>query len=112
MNFRIALFLVVTLTGCSALRRPGPEVDRTHDTRIRAEVLARFAAEPHLRDAPLRIEVDGGLVHLYGSVRGMGEWDCAIRNAQLVANVASVVDFLQIERGPRDIQCRAPREMP
>ncbi len=104
----MALLLVASLLGCSSLRRPLPEVDRSQDDRILQEVEARLTAEPQLASSPIRVEVDGGLVLLYGSVEGMGAWNCAIRNAQLVDGVSSVVDYLVIDRGPRDIACLAP----
>lgn len=103
-----ALFLIVGLMGCAGLRRPEPVLDRSQDDRILREVDARIAAEPGI-GAGLRVEVDGGIVLLYGSVQGMGAWNCAIRNAQLVDGVRTVVDYLVLERGPRDITCHAPR---
>lgn len=105
-----ALLLIVGLMGCSALRRPEPVVDRSQDDRILGEVESRIAAEPGIGPG-LRVEVDGGVVLLYGSVEGLGAWNCAIRNAQLVDDVRSVVDYLVLERGPRDITCHAPRSL-
>jgi hypothetical protein len=101
-----------TLTACSALRRPPPAVDLSHDPRIQADVEARLAAEPSMSTGQLRVEVEGGVVLLYGTVQGIAAWECAIRNAELVANVRSVVDYLVIQRGPRSITCLAPRDMP
>jgi hypothetical protein len=104
-----ALILSITASGCALLRRPEPPVDRSQDPRILREVTARIAAEPVLDLARIRVEVDGAMVVLYGSVDGLGAWNCAIRNAQLVEGVRSVVDYLIIERGERDVSCRAPR---
>ncbi|MEX2581914.1 MAG: BON domain-containing protein [Gemmatimonadota bacterium] len=101
--------LVLAVSACGGLRRPPPEVDRTRDAGILVDVQERLAAEPALDAADFRVEVDGGVVLLYGTARGMGVWECAIRNAQLVPGVRTVVDYLVLERGPRDIQCRAPR---
>lgn len=94
---------------CAALRRPPYPVDRTHDERIARELTERLAAEPSLAADELRVEVDGGVVVLHGSVVGMGAWRCAIRNAELVSGVRTVVDYLVLERGPREVQCLAAR---
>jgi osmotically-inducible protein OsmY len=102
-------FLLLVAAGCGLLRRPPPAVDRSQDLRIREEVLARVAAEPALDPAQIRVEVDGGVVVLYGSVAGISAWQCAILNAQLVAGVRSVTDFLVLEPGPREIVCFASR---
>jgi osmotically-inducible protein OsmY len=72
-------------------------------------VAARIAAEPSLDSESIRVDVEGGTVMLHGSVRGMGAWQCAITNAGLVQGVRSVVDYLVLERGERNVQCLAPR---
>lgn len=85
-------------------------MDRSRDPQILRDVEARLDAEPAIDSSRIRVEADGGLVLLYGSVDGLGQWQCAIRNAQIVEGVRSVVDYLVIERGPRDISCGAPRD--
>lgn len=105
----LAPVLIALVAGCSTFRRPGPVVDRSEDARIVSDVQARIAEEPALNARQIRVDVDGRVVTLYGAVQGMGEWQCALRNAGLVAGVNSVVDYLVIERGPREITCRAPR---
>jgi osmotically-inducible protein OsmY len=90
------------------LRRPEPIIDRTEDPRIQRDVESRLAAEPALDASRIRVEVDGAIVVLYGSVPGIAGWNCAIRNAQMVAGVMSVVDYLVIERGDREIRCLLP----
>lgn len=102
------MLLALAAEGCASLRRPLPTVDRTQDERIRGEVERRLAAEPDLGAGALRVEVDGGIVLLHGSVAGIAAWKCAIRNAELVEGVRSVVDYLVLERGPREIRCLAP----
>jgi BON domain len=106
----LLLLYVPWVVGCSSLRRPPPEVDRSGDASILANVRSRLDAEPTIGLQNLRVEVDGGVVMLYGSVQGMGAWECAIRNAELVPGVRTVVDFLVIERGPRTAACKAPRD--
>ena len=69
----------------------------------------RGGAEPVLRPNSIRVEVDGGTVMLHGAVRGIGEWQCALTNAELVSGVRSVADFLVLERGDRSVDCLAPR---
>jgi osmotically-inducible protein OsmY len=91
------------------LRRPEPVIDRTEDPRILREVEERLRTEPSVDAARVRVEVDGAIVILYGSVDGLAAWNCAIRTAQLVQGVRSVVDYLVIERGPREVPCLAPR---
>lgn len=111
LRFR-RLFLAWTLlfpvAGCSLLGRPSPVPDRSQDARIQQEVRSRLQREPTLDAALLRVEVDASTVRLYGSVRGLAAWKCALRNADLVQGVTGVVDFLVLERGPRDAPCLAP----
>jgi hypothetical protein len=101
--------LLLGSAACSSVQRARPEVDRSSDARILVDVQQRIASEPTLDSRGLRVEVNGGIVLLYGSVNGIGEWECALRNASLVQGVRSVVDYLVLERGPRDIDCRAVR---
>ena len=96
------------LAGCG-LRSADPPVDRSQDERIRQQVEARLAAEPSLDGGTIRVAVDGRQVRLHGSVRGISAWQCALTNAELVTGVLSVVDYLVIERGERDVRCLAPR---
>lgn len=108
----VGVLLALGAEGCASLRRPLPAVDRSQDERIRGEVERRLAAEPDLGSGALRVEVDGGIVLLHGSVEGIAAWKCAIRNAELVAGVRGVVDYLVLERGPREIRCLAPLDAP
>jgi hypothetical protein len=55
------------------------------------------------------VDVTGGTVLLYGSVEGIGAWQCALTNAGLAAGVKTVVDYLVLERGPQEVRCLAPR---
>lgn len=109
--FRL-LLVPLLLGGCGALRRSDPAPDLTHDPRIQGQVEARLAREPALSGRAIRVEVEGRTVVLHGSVAGIAAWQCALRNAGLVEGVASVVDYLVIERGPRDSPCLAPRAAP
>jgi osmotically-inducible protein OsmY len=84
-------------------------VDTSQDARIEQEVRARLAAEPSLAAAGVRVEVNGGVVLLHGGVAGIGAWQCAIATSGLVPGVRTVVDYLVIGRGPRDVRCLAPR---
>ena len=98
--------------GCAALRRPDPPVDRSEDPRILQSVEERIAREPSLDEGRIRVQVDGRIVLLYGSVDGIGAWQCAIRTAQLVAGVSTVVDYLVIERGPARVVCLGGGHLP
>jgi hypothetical protein len=104
-----AFLLLFALPGCSALRRERPLPDTSRDVEIAQAVTARLGAEPALVSAAIRVEASGGRVLLFGSVKGLRQWNCAIRNAELVDGVRSVVDYLVIERGPREVGCGAPR---
>lgn len=108
-----ALLLACLLAGCGVLRREEvPPVPAADVERIEREVAARLAAEPSIGAGNVRVELQGRTVVLYGSVRGLGALQCAIRNAQLVEGVQNVVDYLVLERGPRDVECLAPRDFP
>ena len=39
----------------------------------------------------------------------MGAWNCTLRNAELIDGVRTVVDYLILERGPREAVCLAHR---
>lgn len=108
-----ALLLAWGLAGCGVLRREGiPPVVPAEVERIEREVEARLAAEPAIDAERVRVELLGRTVALYGSVRGLGALQCAIRNAEMVEGVRNVVDYLVLERGPRDVECLAPRAFP
>lgn len=108
-NLLLAATLALLLVGCGVLRRSTPPPDRSQDPRIQEEVAARLAGEPSLDAGAIRVEVNGGVVVLHGSVRGIGAWQCAVTTAGLVRGVRTVSDYLVIERGPRDVGCVAPR---
>lgn len=111
LRFRLpllALVCAVLAGGCGLIGRSSVPLDRSQDPRIRQEVEGRFLREPALAADLIRVEVEGGVVKLHGTVRGLGAWRCALRNAGLVPGVRSVVDYLLLERGPRDARCLAP----
>lgn len=99
----------MALGACAARRDPAEIPDPAVDRRIQAELEARLRAEPSIDAAQVRVEVEAARVRLHGSVRGIGAWNCALRNAWLVDGVEGVVDFLVIERGERDVTCLARR---
>jgi osmotically-inducible protein OsmY len=76
---------------------------------IRREVEARLAAEPSIGAGRIRAVVSQGDVHLHGAAPGFGALQCAIANAELVAGVRSVVDFMVLQPGPSRVTCLAPR---
>jgi hypothetical protein len=108
----VALLSISTLAACGGLRPPVAAPDPVLQARLQSEVAARLAHEPALAGDPIRVEVRGTTVLLHGSVHGLGAWQCALTNAGLVRGVTSVVDFLTLERGPRDVHCLAPRPAP
>lgn len=109
LRIAVVLLLLSLIGAACGLRRPPVPIDRSQDERIRTEVETRIAAEPSLDAGSIRVVAEGGMVLLHGVVRGIGAWQCAITNAELVPGVSSVVDYLVIERGDRDVRCLAPR---
>lgn len=109
MRKLVVIVLLSFASGACGLRRPAAPIDRSQDGRIRASVASRLGAEPSLEGGTIRVDVEGGMVMLHGAVQGIGAWQCAITNAELVPGVTSVVDYLVIERGERDVHCLAPR---
>lgn len=109
MRAPLIAVLPLLLAGCGLGRRAVVPPDPALDQRIQREVAARLAAEPSLGAGAIRVEVSGATVLLHGSVHGLGAWQCALTNAGLVAGVRTVVDYLVLERGPRDAHCLAPR---
>jgi osmotically-inducible protein OsmY len=101
--------LILLAAGCARRADPLPVPDPVADDRIHEEARERIAAEPSLRAAQIRVEVEGSRVRLYGSVAGIGAWNCALRNAWLIEGVEAVTDFLVIERGPAQVNCLAVR---
>jgi hypothetical protein len=118
MRTGAAACLVLTSSACGLLHRsdkPSPQAAAaaaTEDSRIRGEVEARLAAEPSLHGGPVRVEVSAGEVRLYGTVVGFGALQCAETNAQLVRGVKLVIDYMDLQSGPRTVRCLAPRAMP
>lgn len=111
-----AAALAALLAGCALLGRRKPEDPRVtaqrtaDDARIRAEVEARFAAEPILaRTARIRVAVQNAEVSLYGSVAGFAALRCAATNAGLARGVRLIIDHLELAPGPATGTCLAPR---
>ena len=96
---------IAVLGGCSMFQRAEPVVDRSRDSAILRAVQEALASEPSIEATRIRVEVDAAIVMLYGSVDGIGAWQCALRNAQMVDGVLTVVDYLVIARGPREVPC-------
>jgi hypothetical protein len=106
----MGMLLSVLSVGCGIRQSVMVPVDPILDARIASEVERRIAAEPLLDAQEILPRVEGARVHLHGSVDGIAAWSCAIRNAFLTEGVVAVVDFLVIERGPREGVCVAPRD--
>lgn len=103
-------WLMLGSGGCALLGgSPGPPPDPVRDVRIRDRVQERIRAEPSLAASAIRVVVDNGYVQLHGTVAGMGAWECALTNVSLVPEVNSVIDFLVLEAGPREVPCLAVR---
>ncbi|HET7274816.1 MAG TPA: BON domain-containing protein [Longimicrobiaceae bacterium] len=105
----VVLVLLLAASGCGLIGRSSPPPDRSEDPRIKGQVEARIAAEPSLEASQIRVEVDAGTVMLHGTTAGIGAMQCAIATAGLVEGVSTVVNYLVLQRGPRDVTCLAPR---
>jgi hypothetical protein len=105
----LCLALLAGAGGCAGRRVPVEAVNPTLDGRIAVEVRQRLEREPSVDAARVRVEAEGARVRLFGSVEGIGAWNCALRNAWLVQGVEGVADFLVIERGPPEVRCLAVR---
>lgn len=79
------------------------------EAAILREVEARLAAEPSIGPGRIRAVVNQGDVHLHGAAPGFGALQCALANAQLVAGVRLVVDYMVLQPGPSRVNCLAPR---
>lgn len=79
---------------------------------MRLALERRLAAEPSLSARQIRVQTNGGIVLLHGIVYGLGEWQCALVNAELTPGVQTVVDYLVLGRGPQQVRCLAPRSAP
>jgi osmotically-inducible protein OsmY len=98
------------LGGGKPAETPAQVAERTvREAAIAREVQARMAAEPSIDAATIRPVVVGTEVHLHGSVRGFGALQCARANAELVAGVTLVIDFLVLHPGPARVACHSPR---
>jgi hypothetical protein len=103
------------LAGCALLGRGKKEspqhaaVRLAEDARIRAELEGRIGAEPSLASARLRVDVHDREVSFFGSVGGMGALRCATTNAELVQGVRLVIDHTELQPGPAQARCQAPR---
>ena len=98
------------LGGGAHAETPQEQADRvSREGRMTAEVLARLAAEPAVDAGGIRPQVVRDEIHLHGTVRGFGALQCALANAELVAGVRLVVDYLVMQPGPSQVQCLAPR---
>jgi hypothetical protein len=103
------LLIPLAMAGCASSRVRAAPANPLLDERIRGEVSARLAAEPSIGAGRVRVDVKDRVVMLHGSVSGIGALHCAITNAGLAVGVETVVDYLVLERGPRDVRCLAPR---
>jgi hypothetical protein len=120
MGLGVMAWTAFGTAGCALLggrepaETPQQLVERTaREDAIVREVQARMAAEPSI-DAgairPLAVGTSMGTeVHLHGTVRGFGALQCAKANAELVAGVTLVIDFLVLQPGPSRVTCQAPR---
>jgi osmotically-inducible protein OsmY len=81
------------LAGCASGAAPRPTVD---DSGLEVQVKARLAANPRVNPFPIQVQVQGGVVHLAGSVADEGLRREAEQEARRVAGVRGVVDDLQV----------------
>lgn len=107
-----AALLIAACRGSSPSASPFEIPESAEDGLLRVALERRLAAEPSLTARQIRVETRGGTVLLHGIVYGLGEWQCALANAELTPGVQTVVDYLVLGRGPPQIPCLAPRPLP
>ena len=70
------------------------------DDKLRAAILARFAADNRTAPANLRVGVLNGIVHLTGVVSSLGTWTIAAELAENVPCVRGVVNRIEAPGAP------------
>ena len=78
---------------CSSTQPPETQLD---DTKIKAEVLARIAADPDTNPFEIEVEVNEGVVHLTGVVDEAGDRAEAERLAASASGVVRVINDIKV----------------
>jgi hyperosmotically inducible periplasmic protein len=84
---------LVALVGCSSTQPPATQLD---DTKIKAEVMARIAADPDTNPFEIEVAVNEGVVHLTGVVDEPGDREEAARLAASASGVVRVVNDIKV----------------
>ena len=92
-TWSLALVLAALAVGCSGTQTPETQVS---DTKTKAEVLARIAADPDTNPFEIEVEVNEGVVHLTGLVDEPADRDEAERLAASATGVVRVVNDIEI----------------
>lgn len=78
---------------CSSTQPPETQLD---DTKMKAEVLARIAADPDTNPFEIEVEVNEGVVHLTGFVDEASDREEAERLAASASGVVRVVNDIKV----------------
>ena len=98
--------------GCGLIGRPPPPSTARQDARIRQEVQRpSFGSRASCR-APSAWRSTAGPSCSTAACAASAPGSAPCSNAELVPGVSSVVDYLVLERGPRDAPCLAPPATP
>ena len=84
---------VAALAGCSSTQPPDTQLA---DTKIKAEVLAKIAADPDTNPFEIEVEVNEGVVHLTGVVDEPADSDEAYRLAVSANGVTRVINDIRV----------------
>ncbi len=89
----LTVALAAVLAGCSSTQPVETQVD---DTKTKAEVMAKIAADADTNPFEIEVEVNEGVVHLTGMVEEAADREEAERLAATASGVREVVNDIQI----------------
>ena len=106
LSFGTSLLLaVVALEGCSL----NPQVGKPDDSAIVSSIDARLFQDAVLKKQDIRVESQGGVVTLQGSVNTVWEKAAVERIARWQVGVNKVVDLLEV-MSPKAVHRRGPTQ--
>ena len=106
LSFGTSLLLaVVALEGCSL----HPQVGKPDDSAIVSSIVARLFQDTVLKRQDIRVESQGGVVTLQGSVNTVWEKAAVERIARRQVGVNKVVDLLEV-MSPKAVHRRGPTQ--
>jgi hypothetical protein len=95
-SFFLSLSLCLILAGCSGSAYVETQVKEPVDTAIAVSVNSALRADPALRNFNIQVEVEGGVVTLWGEVNNRANQEKALSLAKQVEGVKEVRNELKI----------------